>query len=570
MTAFSLPKPSWLLSILDLVVLLALPHEVHAGYPPASTTCARSANSTGWSIRNFTFDTNLKLYYGEGTAGKVSFSIKNLDNGYEFDCAQGNAQGGHTPNFSLKDGKVWYSCNSYCYGSETNPPLDTEFNFNINTKMLSLSQKWTCAGQNMSAPTTFLGTGSAVVDNLSCLQVPNGRPDQVSCAPIDVNVKASSVQAVNSTANSEPTAADGAYPPRTTADERFISSPPTVLHDTPSCSQRSRSPSWTVGRVTYNLQGVRFMLTNTAINYTTQCNIQDFIDGVRHEAPRWRNCTRYSPNHVSYPNDGIYTEVLYGGAGDVLGVNQTWYCDDEDKTKATTFSVWGETTVRFNCDQIRSCYPASSPDEQPSIGFRDNCSLPAYTLMPNKTVTTSIAPDRARSLFTPRGYNCTARSLGSQGVPSWEVGGFTFNRTWTTEWDRFQDEAGFMYNNTAINSEWPMIDGDRECYDQSSLGAPLFDGSWQLHCLSGIRDVINFRFDYSRSLLTISQVWGCDGMDKAHANYFNATGSVVLPLQCTPAGNGTRCTGPGKISVPMGNLVADMNSEPETWDPGYY
>ncbi len=125
-------------------VLASLAHGVLAAYPAASSACS-AGNATSWEIKNFAVDTTSKYYYGLGTIGKASFSIKNSANGYEFTCTQGSGQSVPSPNFSVKDGKVWYSCNAYCYGPETNPPLDTSFSFDIGAKALSVSQKWSCA-----------------------------------------------------------------------------------------------------------------------------------------------------------------------------------------------------------------------------------------------------------------------------------------------------------------------------------------------------------------------------------------------------------------------------------------
>ncbi len=105
--------------------------------------------------------------------------------------------------------------------------------------------------------------------------------------------------------------------------------PPAVTPSTPGCAARSQDVSWDVGRISYNIygQGISFALTNKALNYTTRCVIQDLSDRIRYEAPIWRNCSRYNPARATYPYDNVFTEILYGGASDVLGVNQTWYCD---------------------------------------------------------------------------------------------------------------------------------------------------------------------------------------------------------------------------------------------------
>ncbi len=78
----------------------------------------------------------------------------------------------------------------------------------------------------------------------------------------------------------------------------------------------------------YMTKTITFMLTNKALNYTTRCSIQDLSDQIRYSAPKWWNCTSFDSARATYPNDGIYSEFLYGGAADVVGVNQTWYCDD--------------------------------------------------------------------------------------------------------------------------------------------------------------------------------------------------------------------------------------------------
>jgi len=123
-------------------------------YPPASTSCTEASwNSTIWEVKNFNFDSQARLSYGVGTAGKTSLTIKNLVDGYEFSCSTGHGLDVTNPNFSQRDGKVWYNCNTYCFSGDVNPPLDTSFNFDPSTKVLSLNQKWTCAGKtNMTTP----------------------------------------------------------------------------------------------------------------------------------------------------------------------------------------------------------------------------------------------------------------------------------------------------------------------------------------------------------------------------------------------------------------------------------
>jgi len=170
--------------------------------------------------------------------------------------------------------------------------------------------------------------------------VANGREDQVACAPIDLTVKASAVQAVTGPASSVPEETELDYRGgRIGSQFPYVAAPPSVTPSTAGCTDQSWSASWIIGRIRYSLQGITFRLTNTALNYTTECSLQDTTTNIRNETPVWRNCTRYSNLRATYPYDGIYTEVLYGGRGDVLGINQTWYCADTEQSRAYVSST---------------------------------------------------------------------------------------------------------------------------------------------------------------------------------------------------------------------------------------
>jgi len=372
-----------------------------------------------------------------------------------------------------------------------------------------------------------MGEGSAVATNTTCQQVPDARPGVVSCSPTSLRIRASSLSVINASATYNPEGEDPDYyprgrrpPPRPT---NFVSSPPAIKPSSPTCKELSRSPSWKVGPVSYSFQGVRFLLTNQALNYTVQCDLRDFTDQILTVEPKWRNCTRYNNNRATYPYDGIYTEVYYGGASDVLGVKQKWHCEGgpspANASLATAYTAQGQVFTSFNCTQTRSCAPSDDPDIAPYTEFRTYCDMPELTMTPNATKTEVMPQPEAKAYFTPHGYNCTDRSLGTKPFksPKWEINNFTFNRTWSREMDppAFQDTAGFTYSNTAINSEWPML-GLKECYDQGTPWYPLFNGSKDLHCQGGPADYPLFRFDYNTSTLTMSQIWGCDATDISH------------------------------------------------------
>ncbi len=110
---------------------------------------------------------------------------------------------------------------------------------------------------------------------------------------------------------------------------------PGVLPSTPGCSKMSLSPTFDISDFSRSAAGgISFKLKNSGLNYTQKCNVQiSQSTGQKLQAPSWWNCTRFDPLHVNYPANGIYTSILYGGPRNVLGINQTWYCNDEDVSK---------------------------------------------------------------------------------------------------------------------------------------------------------------------------------------------------------------------------------------------
>jgi hypothetical protein len=184
----------------------------------------------------------------------------------------------------------------------------------------------------------------------------------------------------------------------------------------------------------------------------------------------------------------------------------------------TIFSASAQSFIRYNCNQTRSCIPAETPESKPDVEIREYCDHPGLTLKPNNTAVSSLSADQARILFSPKGYNCTSRSMGSRGTPAWEIQNFVFNRFWNADVtpQEFRDDVEFTYNNTAVNSEWPM-NRTYQCYDLGTRSNPRLDGSKVQRCESGTRDLMQFSFDYDNKTLTLTQDWGCDASDRDHA-----------------------------------------------------
>src|SRR3569833_298010 len=133
--------------------------------------------------------------------------------------------------------------------------------------------------------------------------------------------------------------------------------------------------------------------------------------------------------------------------------------------------------------------------------------------LPSNSAIASLAVDLASALFSRDEYNCTSRSLGSHGVPAWEIQDFAFSRFWNADVtpSEFRDDVHFTYNNTATNS------GPHGCYDLGTRSNPRLDGSKVQRCEGGPRELMQFSFDYASMTLMLTQDWGCDAMDRHHA-----------------------------------------------------
>ncbi|KAL1864491.1 hypothetical protein VTK73DRAFT_5862 [Phialemonium thermophilum] len=549
---------------------------------PVSTNCtAASSLAASWVVRNFTADTDTKFDFGPGTAGRVSFSITNTANGYNFTCLQGDGATGRAPNHYVVDGKVWYSCNVYCKGAEgeaaeEDPLLPTSFHFDAQDKSLSITQSWPCRSGNWSQ-TTLRGTGTATIPDLTCSPIPHGRPDQMSCAPVDIIVKPANVSIVAPTNGTEEEDGSESDPYADTAPpvnpfNPLVLPTPAVQPSSPDCNRLSENPTFRVSNFYFSMGGVTFTLENTALNYTQMCNIAGAPDQPVQDVlqtPAWWNCSYSDPNHVDYPPGGVYTTVLYGGPQNILGVNQSWYCDGEDASEAIIYSAYGEANFPLKCNETRSCVPPGPYDSKPKPTkvVYDFCRADDLRIVPSHSERWRVPKADAVAEFQPRGYNCSSKSLEAVGKYGWDITGFTLNKTYVppsplrNASGDYTDVLEFFYNNTATDNDWPRNTGWRQCLYITDDASGTLDGETQLTCAMSFEPfTLAFRFDNKTSTLSLSQSWTCDGVDSGHTNVFTAVGTGQLPVACTVVGNNTRCAQTGPLTVPISNITAQLNT----------
>ena len=181
--------------------------------------------------------------------------------------------------------------------------------------------------------THYTATGTSIIPaaNVSCQQVPNGRPDQVVCNPFDATIKVQKFSTNDSHTAEEPLVEEPYISVDAPGESPFLAprppADPQIKHNSPGCNKMSQKPSWTISDIRNVGARVRFTLRNNALNYTQNCNLQD---SSSESEGALQNCTRYDTMHAYYPYNKVFTTILYGGNQNVLGVNQTWYCDDED------------------------------------------------------------------------------------------------------------------------------------------------------------------------------------------------------------------------------------------------
>jgi len=171
--------------------------------------------------------------------------------------------------------------------------------------------------------------------DIVCEHVDGGREDQVGCQPINANISATLVSSIPSPSVTYSTAALGerelvAITPTAPASLRDISS------QSRQCAEPSAAPYWEV-RDGWIGNSMTFNLWNSAINYTVYCSIWSLgAYGGTNELNGFGynlfNCSSYDDTRSRYPQDGIYTEIYWGGMENTLIIYQRWYCDNGDGT----------------------------------------------------------------------------------------------------------------------------------------------------------------------------------------------------------------------------------------------
>ncbi|KAK5636232.1 hypothetical protein RRF57_011944 [Xylaria bambusicola] len=117
-------------------------------------------------------------------------------------------------------------------------------------------------------------------------------------------------------------------------------------HSTPGCSSRSKLPvwlKWNISEFTWYIVKVK----NQAIQQTFVCGWQTYAEGSLTQPRENWWCNGYSEEEVKPPKHTYEAEILFRHISkeEKLIVNQTWYCDDEDREAPEKFHATGSVTV---------------------------------------------------------------------------------------------------------------------------------------------------------------------------------------------------------------------------------
>ncbi|RYC59707.1 hypothetical protein CHU98_g6494 [Xylaria longipes] len=360
----------WLLTVAPLLISAsqAVATDITADDgppPPLTTSCLNnSLTAPTWTVESFK--------YGEDdTTSTVNFILTSNTIPEELDCfGQAEEQSPRV--------------NGECTNEDGKHEYSAQFVFDASTRDLSVEQDWACDDNAAGVPVNFVGIGTKKLV-LDC--------KSSECTSTDpVRIPAKLLEPLELSP----------YIPR---------APPG--HDSPGCSSRSESPSWTISGLEWRTGGRnytwqswvtsgtgivgvgmrtqkssitmgRLLTSNIAVNITSRATQQTFLcvwHSQGHETsnvtiliqppsgvipfpldqePAWYRCDTHSLNeHRNRThNYEIETLVRVISAEEKLLVNQTWYCDDEGPASPAKFYAVGSVELpSLNCRERTEVEP---------------------------------------------------------------------------------------------------------------------------------------------------------------------------------------------------------------------
>ncbi|EAQ88498.1 predicted protein [Chaetomium globosum CBS 148.51] len=436
----------------------------------------------------------------------------------------------------------WQSCRSR---NQTEQPLIASFQADTSTAWFLFNETWPCNDLTPSQPLTFSALGNSSVA-LNCTTDESKTTTCHSATPLLAKAALSS-------------------PVKITPS--YVSGPPG--HDTPGCTADSGTPAWEVVASQINLRkvsGLRqsgnafVIIKNDHLGYTASCG------GTLTAAsgPQPLSCE----GQIAYRRPDkyqIHTELSFDPDNLTLGINQTWFCDDQAQPSRKP-----QPPSPLPPPSIVPTHHSAPPPPPPSISITGSGTtpLPLECTVFNQTATetttfcsggTTDGPVRgnatARALLPPFSLNdplptaesCTISSLVA---PAWWFNGFETNTTTAhseTVTARFGMElqtAGEASGNFAI----VVVEGVEVGGGEANSSAEL---PWNRCVLESVGDVAlaptgcELRYDMASGFLGLRVNWTCADLDRGSPVLFGGEVRTLVPeLTCVTSGTDIRCASP--------------------------
>ncbi|KAI0198493.1 hypothetical protein F4808DRAFT_435974 [Astrocystis sublimbata] len=386
-----------------------------------------------------------------------------------------------------------------CISEDGKDLSTTQFSFGPSSRDLSIEPAWSCEGGDVRDPVNFVGNGTARLD--------------IDCEWTECTVVESTRILVKLY---EPLEISPNVPP------------PPPGHNTPGCSSRSKSPSWSIRDFTWHVgttmssgppnpitgipsitylsfEAGSMKVKNEAIQQTFECVWQAFSEGSQVEPREIWSCNTYSEEEVKTPRHTYEDEISFRhiSSENRLVLNQTWYCDDEGRDSPEKFHATGSIEV-------------------PRVDFPTQISQPSnFTIEGKLESHYEMEPD-ALELPNAEAARCTVVSLDAQRF-------FLIDPAlqWPTNWE-YNNSTTSQIANFNLFMRFPFQDDYYVCRVSGlELHPAEFDPErwWDCPPISqwdpqNLKDV-GFNYNHDTAVLSVNATWTCDDMNGTPI-YFHA------------------------------------------------
>ncbi|KAK3290485.1 uncharacterized protein B0H64DRAFT_350467 [Chaetomium fimeti] len=405
----------------------------------------------------------------------------------------------------------WQSCRSR---NQTEQPFLASFQADTSTAWFMFNETWPCDDMTPSQPLTFsaLGNGSVA---LNCTTDESETTTCNSAKPLLVKAALSS-------------------PVKITPS--YVSGPPG--HDIAGCASQ---PAWEVVASQINLRklsgqrqsGNAFVIVrNDHLGYTASCG------GVLSAAagPQPLSCEGQVPYRRADKYQ-IDTTLSFEPDTFALGIDQTWFCDDQDPAQPLSITGSGTIPLALECSVFNETTTETTTF----------CSGGTDGTVAGNVTARGLLPPYSLNDPLPTGESCTISSVTS---PAWWFNGFETNTT-TANSDMVTARFGMELQTAAASTgNFAIVAADGVPVSEVPTNSSA-DLQWNKCVLQSVGDVAlaptgcEFRYDMASRFLGLRVNWTCSDLDPGSPVMFGGEVRTLVPeFTCVTTGTNIRCASP--------------------------